>query len=352
MPRAPLWGHRMHSLWMGAQGIIAPQGLILGLLPGTGIPAGWAEWTAANGRSLLGTSAAQGCGSVLENSSIALTTGTGGSHTDGTGQLIQNYGVVWGSTHNQSSQPWTKSPYAKGAHAHAVTVTYTPAKCEIVLVRAQNNAPLFDGLVGFSTQDIPLHDQLSTYDGFNGHLFAGTQWAASEHSVAATVGSAAAVHYHIENVAYGVTSITGPTYTATGTSLGAHTHSISLAATVNTHRIAFRMFKLLANRGVRGLIGAWLGSTIPPNWELVAEANNKHVWFSGSATGEISGNGTLALSNTSSYVGHAHGFSGTKDYTGCSAVPHSNSVTHAHAVSASVAYHPSLYIVQFIRYKG
>ncbi len=341
----------LNNWWRCSPSIRPPEGIIVGIDSSDVVPDNWSSYTVADGLFLKGTDSDTTVGTTRAATSLSLTVGTAGAHSDSANEKVK-----CGNNSGTSYSP-SKDFDSKGAHAtHIVPVNYTPIKNNIVLIQAGASARFESSLLMFSTGAQEKHTQLSIFDDTNGLLCTGsiTGTIAATKSTG-TTSSASDYHRHRKDVNYNGLAIDKNVYTTGGDYAGGtHTHTGGTPTVTPAHKKAMlRLWKIVGASEMEGLIGMWVGTGIPDKWELVTETVNNYISFTRSGSGESSGNNTVTISGTTGTKTHSHSFSGliTEDAI-FTLIPHSDSLAHNHIYSGTKGYEPARLHVKFIRYKG
>jgi len=140
---------------------------------------------------------------------------------------------------------------------------------------------------------------------------------------------------------------------------GEHTHAFSLEVIHNIKRVNVPLWSGLVDYPlVPGMIVLWDGGTVPPGWILCDGSGNtpdlRDHFIQISPEGaefEKAGDNTIAVSGTSTPVGHDHqGATATTSGNQTTTFAHSNSITHTHDISASGSYTPKYYALSAIMF--
>lgn len=339
--------------------ISVPEGVVFGILSSSSIPSGWSEWTEANNYFLVGTNSDSNVGTSATGEASFVTRGVSvsGGHSGNVEAdvLIKGYG---GST---ASGYFERSPSIDGAsdvggHSHTInesSVVNPPSK-NIKLMQAGASAETNSSMIGFSTEYLPKHTQLHTWDDDNGrHLLkASTEEGTSVESCSIGMTSYDDTHDHE------ITTLGNAVFTtADGDSISSggsdHTHEVtSFSVDTNSmYKIVMRAFQVLYLSDIKGLIGIWPNSGVPSGWETVATADSRYVNITSDGDGTTSGDGTVDVSGATDSVSHSHEVTGGS-FSGVhsSFMAHQGEVTHSHTFSETgIPNEADRYYVKFIR---
>jgi hypothetical protein len=345
------------SSWFYTQGgILIPEGLILGINTGISLPSKWNTFSTADGRYLRGTEVDATAGTTANKGGISVGTSTSGGHNNGPGSdRIKNFGQTPSACAN-NCYPNSMSQSYLGDHSHSVTITHTPASCNLALVRAEAGAQIFAGAIMFSEIEKADHTALASFHTHGGLLkAAATVGTTNAVNSASNTSSSSGDHNHITGIAR--TASGCPEYsnaTSHSNGGGSHAHSSSTPSiTNNMKRAMLRAYIIVKGKNMDGLIGMYLGAGVPPNWSLVAAANDRFIQFSATGDGSTAGNDTISISGNTSSNSHSHGLTGGADTGVCVAfLSHSGSVSHDHSYSGSPSHIADRFFVKFIKYEG
>jgi len=348
MPSGSWW----HTGW-----VWLPEHLIVGLADGESLPATAYDLTTFNGKALCGTISDSLVGTLETATAISATSGSGGAHTSGEQAWVVEHSVkdLSGDCPGAGCADYSWNGVSYGAHTHSITGSYTPALNKLRLIRINHYSPPSAGMIMFGDHDSP-HDLLTEFSGNGGVLAAGTQTevVAESKSLVLGAGNLASHSHHTSNNTRKLVTPTSGASTVFSYGGGSHSdHSLDPIAVTPTMKAAtVRAFRLISGANLSRLIGIWdRTGAIPPNWSLIATFDGYHLKFSDNGGGALSGNDTLSLSGTTGGSLHDH----VPSVPGGSALAgfaYHRSLSHAHAISASMSFKTNRYMVKFIRYEG
>lgn len=344
----------------GGDGVV-PVGAIA-LLVGTEVPVGWAPFSAADGRFIVGAGGALAVGAA------------GGSNNTGAWSFSTNSA----GEHGAQADMWAAGPggvngyYSVGAssvggHSHSVTLADT----EVNLLRRANILIIKTGAA-----DIELPPAVRVFGLPNTNTTAVKITAFASRllqaaSVAADLGASTTVasastgyagaHVHTwSNYGYNVESIGGQPFALANYEHEGHRHNLAAVLTVKPKKQQLCAFGDGSTYAIRaGMIFMWSGSlgAIPPDYVLcdgtkgTPDMRDRYAEFASVSPAPATGDNTISASGQTEASGHSHnggvdGRSLPAQYTS----GHSEVVTHAHAINASKAFTPVYYALAFIMY--
>lgn len=349
----------------GAEGLV-PIGAIV-MLNGEAVPDGWADYTDANGRYIVGAGGAYAVGATGGGGAITVsgTTSTSGAHAGGSGAFdvpVQSgSGTYFGVSSTSSS--------SEGAHAHSVPsteVTPSPARRDDrLIIKSGTLAARFPaaaktwGLGGLAHPDIERI--LSDADRvLRAHTVAGGFAAAG--AVAIATGSASDAHDHVNGGANS-SSPGGLLDNYKGASGGGmHSHSGTIVPASSPARRRLALYGGLREYPVMpGCIVMWSGAVgaLPENWVLcdgtLDTPDMRDLFVAVAGTGQEStaaGDNTVSITASLASVSHSHGAGTQKTPLAVSAMGrHTASASHTHTFSSTQSWMPAYYALAFIMYR-
>lgn len=339
------------SAWNFAAGQrLLPTGIIIGLSAGATLEDDWSYFDDANSYYIKGTTDDGALGEINPKVTANIASGSGGSHLGSANLAMGDRGTYPDGSHIVS---WSRYESVRGDHTgHIVTIDHSPSKTDLRLIRCSKNVPIPIGGVMFGTDENDKQTPLSSADG----TFLGANTATQLVPEVTGTGTTTAVsgsHHHGQSDAGGGTrSIYGPQ--SFDDQMGSHTHSGGTATVVeNLDKIYLRAFEIIDSANISGLIGMWLGTDIPAEWELVAEANDKYIKLTddNGLAGTTAGDGTINVNGTTGDYSHRHYGTGSSISNWSEYQRHANWEVHNHAYSGDISVTLDEYKVKFIRLK-
>ena len=349
---------------------LVPVGAIVPL-SGSTVPDGWADYTDADGKYILGAGGAYAIGDTggtLTASGWTSSTDVKDMHASGGGVssfLVQQAGTV---TPNDIAQ-WGGNNFPNTDHSHSFTIgTLTPN-----LLRRENRLVI---KTGSSSTNFPAAVQvmglpglllagLSRVTSFTNRLLvaqaANANAGASAISVSGTTGSAGVNHDHRVFAASRIVDLglTAEIF-AYIDAVGAHTHTYNLTLNRSPKRKSVALYGSAGDFAViPGMIVMWSGDigTLPSDWVLCdgggATPDLRDFFIEIAPEGGenvSSGNNTLTVNaGTGS---HAHQHKGSSSFLGTPtfAAIHDDSGLHNHTISETRDWMPPYYALAAIMY--
>lgn len=349
----------------GVEGVV-PVGAIV-MLNGSTVPDGWADYTDANGRYVIGAGGAYAVGAAGGGGAVTVsgTTSTNGAHSGGSGTFDVPARSGTGSTSAVSAVDSS----SRGAHAHSMpstSVTPTPARRDDrLIIKAGSVAARFPaaakvwGLGGITHPDVEriLTDAdriLRAHTAAGGFVATGS----------ATVSTLSADDSH-DHVDSGSNSgnpggLLDNVKSANGG--GPHTHPATLTFSANPLRRRLALYGGLREFPVvPGCIVMWSGAigALPTDWVLcdgtldTPDMRGLFVAVAGTGQeGSSSGDNTVTVSAAIGSVSHSHGSGTQKTSLPISNIGrHTASVSHTHTFTSSQAWMPPWFALAFIMYR-
>lgn len=343
-----------------------PDGAIV-LYTGASVPSGYAAFTAANGKYIVGESGTKAIGATGGASATGTwsgTTATGGAHRgdDGTSFWAPTTGAQGGN--GVSSVDPTASV---GGHTH----TWTADAATMDLYRrrhtfckksgAATTAPTSIMVLGLASVSHPSVARVLT--GAGRLVMPDTVIAdagAATQSLAATVASANMTHAHYTTAFSKSQGAAGPypdvKQQQPSDTTWAHVHTASLTLTAAIKRRKLALYGGNSDYPmVPGMIVLWDGGANPSMWVTcdgtAGTPDMRDFLLEIAASGQegvSAGDNTVAASATSGNYGHSHYHSDLADGPDHIVVYHQDASYHNHALSASLSYTPPWYALRFI----
>ena len=360
-----------------AAGGLLPAGSVIPYT-GSGTPAGWSNWTAANGLMLMGANGDAGTtGGADLIPAISGTTTTAGAH-NGTATSLwvraafpgQQGSVDLGPTKQGMADQPTKLN-GQGGHSHTYSraaTAHTPLyrRHRWITNAAAEAIPISGGVLAQGELITAALSAVTTYVGrMLGAASAGASGGTSSPRSLSVSLNATGAHQHytgatrpVPNITFGVTF-----YDATA---GEHDHAGS-AVTVSIQPRRRRLAHFVATQiseVVPGCIVGYIGTDpLPTGWyecdgtNATVDLRDYFIEISAPAqAGSAAGNNTASWSNSTVTDGaHSHAGGVTRNYAESLADYIGHTATqpgHTHSMSGSVAYTPAHYKLRFIEYTG
>jgi len=346
-------------------GATVPAGGII-LWSGGATPGGWADFTAPNGKLIVGAGGtyAQGAtGGTGWDVSFSGNTTTDGAHSGGSAGFPAAQFTTGGSSGICNGFTTTGNP----AHAHthsSGTVTLNPLRRQQRLIKASGVQPsvpqggLVLGLPGITAGGWLRQTT---------HAGRTIEAAASDANVGSasqpksiTTGVANDAHEHHQIVGSGRTAdFAAGTLYAGRTGGGDHTHTATLNIVAALKRRRLALYGGAADEQIRaGQIILWDGGAPPTDWLLcdgtsgTPDMRDYFIEIAGSGNeSTAAGDNTATATATTSSVGHQHK-NEALDNNSLKAfvIQHSDTVTHTHTINASAPVDPPHYALACIMY--
>jgi hypothetical protein len=332
---------------------IVPAGAIVPFNSTAAIPSGWNVWTSANGKYIVGAGSSYAVGAnSAAGTKLTKTTNSSGDHS---GSRLNKIGT--------GTVNWAGNSYA-GNHAHTLTMTYTPAYRQLILIKSNTTLPAFpiDAVV-FSKSDLSA-SLTNIFSGANKLFKAGASRAGAAASVVVNSVSLAGAHTH------GTKSGTGTIQRGSGCysvpNAGNH-NDHACTAVLNTDKVKKAILTAWSNAAqsfppIPGVIAMYESTTPPPGWVLcdgnngTVDLRNYFIYIGTTANhGTSSGNNTVRVDITigESLWSHSHSVPvelapGTSGYSWHDkwTFPHSHD---GKIISSSHAFVPAYYALVFIQ---
>lgn len=364
-----------------------PIGAIV-LWLGGAIPESFAEFTAANGRMIVGaggTHAQSDTGGVDWNVSFSGLTTDGGAHnpdlsTDFFRDALRNSTPDYPSEPSIAGSENGTALVGNPVHNHSYdsgSVALTPLRVRRRLIKAASvtslppNCAVF-GLPGISSnawsRDVSAAGRVLEAAAENGNAGSASQ------QVPLTTGSADDRHWHISDYipgpdySEGVVIATDPffgdrilpwqpkNFTIQGGSI--HNHLATLQVAIRAKRRRLALYQTTGNGNiVPGQIILWEGGAVPTDWVLCDGANGTpdmrdhfvEVANNGNE-GTADGDNTVNAAATTNTISHSHKGGPRETNRDEKVSTHASSIAHNHTIDANVPIDPPYYALAFIMY--
>lgn len=346
-----------------------PVGAIVPL-SGDAIPSGWAAYTAADGKYIVGagdTYAVGDTGGSLTATGWSGSTDSRDMHSGGGG--FSSFPMVQADAGVAGSFPLIAGSPPNTTHAHTFSIgTLTPDlprrenRLIIKTGSADTNFPAAAQVFGLPnlllaglTRVVVSANRLLVADTANVNA------GAANLSLSGTTGAGGVSHTHLQVIAVRDTGLALQqqvySYVTTG---GGHTHSYSLTLHRNIKKKALALYGSDgAFAVIPGMIVLWSGSlgALPADWVLCDGAGSTpdmRDYFIEVAPeggdGVSSGDNTLTVNGGTSSHGHSHIGSASQLGTPVVQVGHSDAAVHSHTISATRDWVPPYYALAAIMY--
>ena len=336
----------------GGSAFVMPSGIIIPFT-GASTPSGWADFSSANDKAIVGAGASYSAGS------------TGGSSSFSTAVSLSNTGSHSGSQAFMTADgPDNNAPggnYSAGAHNHTLTVSGSgdPQYRKYKLIKASADAsavPAGGVILGNTT----LTGCSNIDSGNNGLMYGGSAVGNGGSNTVAMNGSTSNSGSHNHAINRFSSDSEGGNRKPRGVSAGAHSHTSSCNLTWNPkHYILTAWSNAAADFSFEGSgIGMWESATPPDGWYICNGANGTpdlrdyFVKIGSTAThGTSAGDNSNAFNSGSAgnTVNHSHAGSNVNDAQG-DGRHLSYSWTHTHNFGGgSISQLPPYYGLYFIQ---
>lgn len=338
-----------------------PDGAIL-LDSGAVLPDGYAAFTAANGRYIVGAGGAYSAGQTGGAASTAAwsdVTGYGGDHSGGTAIPVARPGSMFPGYYT------TAGGFNESNHRHSWTapaVTMDPLRVRRKLAKRSGSSLVIPAsLMVFGVAGLS-HPSVARITADTGRLLMadsgnGTAGYAAKY-VAATVATANMPHKH-HVTEYGMIDQDFAPYpdlrVAADSGQWPHTHTLTVRLAVSAKRRGLALYGGSGDYPVLAGMIVMHDGAVPAGWVLCDGTNGTpdmrdfFVEFAASGQeGVAAGNNTVVASGQTNDWGHSHYGSDATDGPMVGGVPHANTATHRHDIQASQPYIPPFYALNFI----
>lgn len=341
----------------GKSNVVVPAGLIVPLYNTSSTPSGWSDFTAPNGRLIVGAGSSYSSGSTGGSSTATIsgTTSSTGAHNP-TSSLT---GETPGSSPPECGA-WTNSA---GAHTHTFSssVSTTDAYKTFKLIKASANTPKLPAnamLFGSTSLSGLTNVETSTSRFLMANTSYGSTGGSSTPSGSATT-STNGDHYH----GYANDSGDGSYNQRAWVTTGNHNHSLTVNVSLNTKKAilsawtnASAEFNLAANG-----IALWESATPPEKWFICNGANGTldlrdYFLYIGNTSNQGTRNGdnsaSWSISQAAFSTAHNHYYTTIGSAPGGARSHLSYAWSHTHTASGSQSIVQPYYALYFIQYGG
>lgn len=337
-----------------------PDGAIV-LDTSTTLPAGYAAFTTANGKYIMGaggTYSAGATGGAADTSAWSGDTSTSGAHSGSTGFLAAlTQGAVGGNSASNITD--TSANHLHTWSAVAATMDLYRRRHKLAK-RTGSSSTIPASMLVFGIAGLSHPDVARVLTGAGRLVMADTVVAdagAASQSHSATIASANMSHKHYQHGSLYAQDFApySDRKNASSEITYAHTHTLSLSLVAAIKRRKLALYGGTTDYPVlAGMIVLHEG-TVPSGWSLcdgtAGTPDMRDFLVEIAASGQESasaGNNTVAASGTSGSYGHSHLVGNDTDGPVCATQMHSETVYHSHTVSASQSYTPAWYGLKFI----
>lgn len=334
-----------------------------GILPyiGSGTPAGYSDFTAANGRFLVGAGSTWARGATFGSTAFTVSGTTSAQADHGAGlPTYQDEQPFFTGDFNQSMRRYKDA----GGHAHNYSVAQdkTPQYAQtklIVKTGSPGDVPANGGFWADGEVISSAYSALTVGLGRLARAGSAISEGGSQLEYALSVAlTAAGAHNHLDDIEFGLSwDIDYTNIKFSHLSVGNHQHpgtsvtvNISIPRKKLAHYVAGSTFEIVPG----AIIGFDSDAAPPAGWE---EAGTIDFWIERSSPGDAGdtspGTRQAAWSGTSA-SGGAHSHKGSQTNIGrvMSGKPHDFGDNHTHTLSGAVPYDPPSYAMRFIQYTG
>ena len=330
----------------------------------TTLPSGYADFTAANGKYIMGaggTYAAGATGGSAATGALSGTTSTNGAHpTEGT-LFPANQSGGLDSGYNYTDVADTSADHSHSWSAPSVTMDLLRRRQRLAK-RSGSSATIPATMLVFGIPGLS-HPDVARITANNGRLIMADSVNANAGSattaITVTIASANMAHKHYDKASGSIQAISynPSSYQGSGELNWTHTHTVassSIAAAVKRRKLALyggvTDYPVLA-----GMIVLYEGA-VPAGWTLcdgsAGAPDMRDFMVEIAATGQegvSAGNNTVAASGLTSLYGHSHAIGAELgSYHKENSIYHSDTIYHRHTVSGSQSYTPPWYGLKFI----
>jgi hypothetical protein len=344
-----------------------------GILPyiGTGTPAGYEDFTAANDRFLVGAGDTFARGATFGSTSFTISGTTSEEPAHRYNADFSNMFPTIKNVTGSGSSTWRDVADFAGAHAHSYSVAQnrTPLYAQSKLIKkisAPGDVPANGGVFADGALITTAYEALTTLLGRMNRAGAsvGSGGVQLDYSVDVGIVSAGG-HVHVSDFfAYGYAiDFTNAIWELVSTNRGAHAHGSSIPVVTSIPRI--KLAHYVASSAFEIVPGAIIGydgdGALPAGWYdcdgLNGTAPIQNRWLERSSPGEAGGliAGTRKVTWTGNTLsGGQHNHKGAYSTQGKETrlASHDDAYAHTHSLSGEVNYDPPSYAMRFIQYTG
>ena len=345
-----------------------PVGAILPL-SGDTVPAGWAAYTDANGRYIVGAGDTYTEGDTGGASSFAGFMGSTSSvDTHGSNPSYSKFNGFYRPKGGNFTRYREPDSYSSVPHSHTFsTGSFTPdlfrREARLVIKTGSAEASIPRAVQMFGLANIQLSGLTRAVSESNRLVMASASNASAGTGgqfISLTTGATNDSHDHID-AGYGADDdelAIADLWAFHESGGGSHAHFFSLAVAANIKASNVPLWTSVSDYEIiPGMIVLWEGGTLPTDWVLcdgstpTPDLRNYFIKIAPDG-GEFdtAGDNTLALSGTGSPVGHSHDGDYTLSGQERRLYNHSNEIFHTHTISESGAYTPPYYALSAIMY--
>lgn len=349
-----------------------PVGAILPL-SGSTVPDGWASYTAANGKYIVGAGSTYAPedtgGDSLTIGPFSGNTSTEDLHMSGGAGSFNVQRLELGPIGSPGAR-WLSSPvYPSTLHDHTYSISafaLNPFRREqrLIIKTGTADTSIPKEAQVFGLPNLVLAGLSRVVSSSNRMLMAAAASAdtgVASQSVGATIGNAGASHIHTNfgdrgEVALGLNTVWYAELAAGGT----HSHSATLPVTMSFKRKTVALWGAGSNYAIiPGMIVLWAGSlaSLPTDWALcdgagvTPDLRDFFLVIAPEGSEDVAaGNNTIAIGGSTGSHGHSHRGGASTSGTPTYSTVHSDAALHHHQISISQALVPPYYALAAIMY--
>ena len=340
-----------------------PDAAIL-LFDAATLPAGYADFTAANGKFIMGaggTYAAGATGGAAATGTWSGTTSTNGAHSSGGTLFPANKSGGLDSGYSYTPVAYTSADHAHSWSAPAVTMDLFRRRQKLAK-RSGSSATIPAEMLVFGIPGLS-HPDVARITANNGRLImadtVNENAGAATTAITATIASANMAHKHYDKASGSLQAISyNPySYQGSGELNWPHTHAvISSALTAAVKRRKLALYGGVADYPVlAGMIVMHEGA-VPGGWTLcdgsAGTPDMRDFMVEIAATGQegvSAGDNSVSASGLTEFYGHSHTLgSETGAFHKENNIYHSDAIYHRHTIGGSQSYTPPWYGLKFI----
>lgn len=343
-----------------------------GILPyiGSGTPAGYSDFTAANGRFLVGAGSTWARGATFGSTSFTISGNT--STRPNHGNTTANNFLTKANFAGGAQAMYRDVRDAAGEHFHAYSVAQNrePEFVQnklIVKTGTPGDVPSNAGFWADGAIISSAYEALSVHLGRLHKAGATNTTGGTQTSYSVDVGiQSVPGHTHASDIFGYVPDVAFPVdhWDVSGVDRGAHTHSSNISVSLSiprkklAHYVAGSDFEIVPG----AIIGFNGDGALPAGWYDAdgtnGTADTRDFWVERSTPGDagatVAGTRQAVWSGTTG-SGGAHDHKGvliTTDYASTRGAAHDTGEAHTHTVSGAVSYDPPSYAMRFVQYTG